>query len=393
MQEGVKTADIVLIGAGIAGLTVARALQCHGFRVRVYEQSARLGEVGAGLTLSPNAMHALHAIGLAPDLARLGMQPERGGVKHWKTGKLMVEVSRGSEMLERYGAPYMQLHRADLHELLVRDTLAHDPGSIRLSHRFRGLIQRGGRVEVQFENGEQTLADVVIGCDGIRSSVRAQLFGPERPKFTGYIAWRGLVPAERLEPEGIWPTSCLSIGHDRSFTRYLIRGGRTINYVALAERSDWQLEGWSIRSEVSELLAEFEGWYEEMRRIIRATPAELCHKWALFDRDPLPRWISGQVALLGDAAHPMLPFLGQGAAMGIEDGVVLARAFAAAGSLPEALQRYEAARLPRANDVLLQSRETGLRYHRAEPDDYASRPHVSAESLGLMAYNPAATPV
>jgi salicylate hydroxylase len=227
----------------------------------------------------------------------------------------------------------------------------------------------------------------------VRSAVRGFLFGAEQPRFTGYIAFRGLVPFASLPPGVIEPTSCLSTGPHHSFTRYLIRAGSVVNFVALAERDDWREEGWSIRASIEELLREYEGWYEDVRTIIRSSPPDGIYKWALFDREPLPGWTRGRVTLLGDAAHPMLPFLGQGAAMGIEDGLVLARAFAAAGSLDEALQRYEQARRARTTEVMLQSRATALNYHSGDRANFQPGRHVSAESLGLMSYNPATVAV
>jgi salicylate hydroxylase len=388
-----RSLDIAVIGAGIAGLTAARALQGLGFRVRVYEQAPQLGEVGAGLTISPNATHALEAIGLGGILARIGMRPDRGGVKDWQTGQLLVEISRGAQMLEKYGAAYYQVHRADLHGALADAVATADPQAIRLNHSFRALRDQGGRVEIEFENGARATADVAIGADGVRSAVRAFLFGAERPRFTGYIAFRGLVPFASLPPGVIDPTSCLSTGPHHSFTRYLIRNGSVVNFVALAERDDWREEGWSIRASIEELLREYEGWYEDVRTIIRSSPPDGIYKWALFDREPLPGWTRGRVTLLGDAAHPMLPFLGQGAAMGIEDGLVLARAFAAAGSLDEALQRYEQARRARTTEVMLQSRATALNYHSGDRANFQPGRHVSAESLGLMSYNPATVAV
>ncbi|MCU0757684.1 MAG: FAD-dependent monooxygenase [Steroidobacteraceae bacterium] len=385
--------DIALVGAGIAGLTAARALQTFGFRVRVYEQAPRLGEVGAGLTVSPNATHVLNAIGLQGVLERIGMRPERGGVKHWRTGELTVEIPRGHDMLDKYGAAYYQVHRADLHGALAEAILAHDPDAIVLGHSFETLHDDGRRVHLRFANGAAVTADVAIGADGLRSRVRTALFGAERPKFTGYIAYRGLVPVASLPPGIIRPTSCLSTGPGRSFTRYLLRGGTLVNFVGLCERDDWAEEGWSIRASVDEVLAEYAGWYEDVRTIIRHTPPEGLIKWALFDREPLERWTVGRVALLGDAAHPMLPFLGQGAAMGIEDGMLLARAFAAAGSLDEALQRYVEARQSRTTWVMLKSRETARTYHSGRSENFQPGRHVSAESLGIMAYNPAAVPV
>jgi len=384
---------IAIVGAGIAGLTAARALQTFGFRPTVYEQAPELGDVGAGLTVSPNATHVLNALGLDGILERIGMRPDRGGVKHWQTGDLMVEISRGNEMLEKYGAAYYQVHRADLHRELADLVEFFDPQAIRRAHAVKGLTQSATEVSLHFENGATATADVVLGADGVRSRVRAQLFGADRPRFTGYMAYRGLVPYEALPPGVIEPTSCLSTGPGRSFTRYLIRQGSLVNFVGLTERDDWREEGWSIRATVKEMLDEYTGWYEGVRSIIAATPPEGLFKWALFDREPLAEWTRGRVTLIGDAAHPMLPFLGQGAAMGIEDGMVVARAFAAADSIDEALRRYVEARLPRANWVMLESRKTALNYHSGRAENFRPGTHVSAESLGLMSYNPAAVPV
>ncbi len=383
---------IVIIGAGIAGLTAARALQTFGFRPQVFEQANELGEVGAGLTISSNATHVLNAIGLADILPVIGLRPDQGGVKHWRTGETMVEIMRGDEMLHRYGAAYYQVHRADLHDALAAQVRAADPGAIRLGHRFLTLVAGGARTTVSFDSGASVEADVVIGADGSRSAVRRTLFGPLEPRFTGFIAYRGLVPRTNLPSEAdrpslLRPTSCISIGPGHTFARYLIRSGDTINFVGLAERNDWREEGWSIRSSIEELSREFAGWYEDLQVIIRAAPPDQLYKWALFDRDPLPTWTQGTATLIGDAAHPMLPFLGQGAAMGIEDGMVIARAFAESDSIGKALERYETARLGRTTFVMEKSRETGRSYHAANPDTYRGANHLSAESLGLMSYN------
>jgi salicylate hydroxylase len=392
-RPSMRQLKIAIAGAGIAGLTAARALQTFGFRPIVYEQAASLGEVGAGLTVSPNATHVLNALGMEDVLERLGMRPNRGGVKHWQTGELMVEISRGNEMLEKYGAAYHQIHRADLHRELADLVVTTDPDAIRPGHAFRSVEEHNGALTIHFENGTMASADVLIGADGVRSRVRAALFGEQTPRFTGYVAYRGLVPMANLPDGVVDPTSCLSTGPGRSFTRYLVRGGTLVNFVGLTERDDWREEGWSIRATVEEMLREYEGWYEDVRTIIRSAPPEGLFKWALFDREPLPNWTRGAVTLIGDAAHPMLPFLGQGAAMGIEDGMVIGRAFSAADSIGEALRRYQEARLPRANWVMLESRKTALNYHSGREENFRPGKHVSAESLGLMAYNPAAVPV
>jgi len=384
---------IAIVGAGIAGLVAARALQQFGFRPAVYEQAPLLGDVGAGLTVSPNATHVLNAIGLEDVLLRIGMRPDRGGVKHWQTGELVVNISRGSEMLEKYGAAYYQVHRADLHRGLADLVVSHDSTAIRTGHAFVSLQQNAGGVSLKFGNGVEVQADAVLGADGVRSVVRTELFGADRPHFTGYMAYRGLVPYAALPAGVVEPTSCLSTGPGRSFTRYLVRNGSLVNFVGLTERDDWREEGWSIRATVKEMLDEYGDWYEGVRTIIAATPADGLFRWALFDREPLAEWTRGRVTLIGDAAHPMLPFLGQGAAMGIEDGMLIARAFAAADTIDEALRRYVEARLPRANWVMTESRKTALNYHSGCYETFRFGKHISAESLGLMAYNPAAVPV
>jgi salicylate hydroxylase len=388
-----RSLRIAIAGAGISGLVAARALQRFGFRPRIYEQAAQLGEVGAGLTISPNATHVLNAIGLGPVLAAHGMQPAKGGVKDWRTGQLVVSIHRGDEMLQRYGAGYFQIHRADLHGALASAVEEADPGCIEAGRAIVDFDDAPTGVTLRFADGAAARADVLIGADGVRSTVRARLFGADRPRFTGYIAFRGLVPMSRLPPGIIEPTSCLSTGPDRSFTRYLIRGGTLVNFVGLAQRDGWREEGWSIASSREEMLAEYADWYPDVRTIISSTPDGALFKWALFDREPLPAWTSGRVTLLGDAAHPMLPFLGQGAAMGIEDGMVLARAFAAVSDAGEAFARYEAARRERTTWVMQKSRETGLAYHSGAPTSREPARHPSAESLGLMAYNPVAVPI
>jgi len=385
---------VVLIGAGIGGLTAALALQTRGFAVEVYEQAPQLGEVGAGLTLSPNATHALESVGLGPALARLASRPSRQAVLHYRTGEILVDQERGELPKRQYGADYYQIHRADLHGMLADAVRANDPAAIRLGHTFVGLSQDAGGVEVAFANGAKVRAQVVIGCDGIKSEVRAALWGKTPPRFTGNVAWRGLVPVERL-PQGlrIDPPSAAAVGVKHSMARYLIRNGTLLNYVAFAEKSGWEVESWAVRSEVSELLAEFADWHESFRTFLAATPPELCFKWALHDRDPLKQWTKGRVTLLGDAAHPMLPFLGMGAASGIEDAVVLARAFQAAATIEEALARYEGARRERATFIQLASREAQKRLQGGKVDTYTKTEHKNEEFLGLFNYNPATVAV
>lgn len=378
---------IMLIGAGIGGLTCALALQRAGIAVKVYEQAPELGEVGAGLTLSPNGSKALHGLGLTERLAELADPPSYQAVHHYQTGRVLVRRERGDLPQKEYGAPYYQIHRADLHEMLAEEVRANDPDCISLNHEFQRFSQDGDGVTAHFTNGASASGRALIGCDGVKSPVRSQMHEQESPRFTGYVAWRGLAAAADVPAEAVDPPSGIYIGPGHLFVRYLIRGGETVNYVAFVAREDWQVESWSLRSTVKEVLDEFAGFHDLVRSIIGATPPELCFKWGLFSRRPLESWSVGRVSLLGDAAHPTLPFMGQGAVMAIEDGVVLARCLAAAGSVSEAFQRYEAARVERTTLVMERSATIIQSFFADDTDSFAERNNENEESLGLFRYD------
>jgi len=383
----VQDLHVLVAGAGIGGLTAALALQRAGIKVSVYEQAPVLGEVGAGLTLASNASRILRHLGLGAVLDDLAVVPERGAVKHYRTGRTLVDIPRGTTQVERFGAPYCQIHRNDLHQALVAAVRSAAPDCLRLGCTLEDFGQDERGVTALFANGRTARGDLLVGCDGIRSTVRARLFGTEDPRFTGYVAWRGLVPMERLSASLVVPDSAVWIGPGHFLTRYKIRRGELLNYIAIARTSSWVEEGWSVRSTVDSLLAEFRDFEPTARSILMATPPDQCFKWGIFDRDPLPAWSAGRVTLLGDAAHPTTPFLGQGAAMAVEDGMVLARAVAAAGTVEEALARYEKARVARANGVLVASRENGLNLTTTDPDRYDEAAHRNEESLDLASYD------
>ncbi len=381
-----KKAHVLIVGAGIGGLTATLALQRAGHKVSVFEIAPQLGEVGAGLTISPNATHALEYVGLGPFMAAHGDKPEAGASVHYQTGDVLYFTQRDSEFREKYGAEYYQIHRADMHTALADAVRAADPSAIHLSHAFKSVVQNGDTVTATFANGLSYTGDALIGCDGVRSAVRGVLFGAEAPKFTGQVAFRGLVDADPVR-EHIVPTpSSSAMGPGRLFTRYFVRKRKLLNFVGIARTDAWNEEGWSIPATPEEMLTVFGDFNTHTIAIIKSTPAGRLFKWALFDRDPLPQWTKGRVTLLGDAAHPMLPFLGMGAAMGLEDGAVLGRAFEASQTIDEAITRYENARKERTTMVLLNSRKQGLIY---QSDDPASlRGQTSGElRLGLFDYN------
>lgn len=390
-----KGLNLAIVGAGIGGLTAALALQRAGFKVTVYEQAPELGEVGAGLSLSPSAAHALRYLGLGPALDAASYLPEDQAVRHYQDGRALQWTNRGHALLEKYGERYYLIHRADLHDALAAAVRANDPEAIRLGQRCTGVTQTGDPVQISFEDGATADADTVIGADGSRSRVRCALFGDDGPKYTGYIAWRGIVPMERVPPRLLDPPSGIFVGPGHLVNRYPVRSGTLLNFVAFAERKEWEEEGWSIRSTVDELVKEFAGWHPEVLGFLAAVPPELLFKWGLFDREPLTSWCRGRVCLLGDAAHPILPFLGHGAVLAIEDAIVLGRAFAESASVAEALSRYEAARMARASFVVRESRKAVKIFHSHEPEKYAQKTGGKAadERLGLFDYNPTTVPV
>jgi salicylate hydroxylase len=385
-------ADILIIGAGIGGLAAALALQRAGCRVRVYEQAPALAEVGAGLSVSPNGALGLQALGLIDELRELAYAPDYQVVRHYKTGRVLADVPRGERLRETYGERYYVVHRADLHGLLARSVLVNDPDAIRTSARLAHLEQGAGSVTARFARGLTARGDFLIGADGVRSLVRSLLFGPEEVRFTGYIAWRGLVPLASVPLEALDPPGQIFIGPGHLINRYPVRGGKLLNFVAFAERAGWEEEGWSIPAERAELEEEFRDWHPHVTGVIAHVPEENLFKWALCARSPLMRWVQGRVALLGDAAHPILPYLGQGAVLAIEDAVVLGRAFGLAPDLDEALARYEAARVGRARFVVERSLLQAPSFQRADPDSFRHDVPVD-EALGLFSYDPAKVPV
>lgn len=357
---------VLVVGAGIGGLAAALALLRAGQRVQVVEQVSDLSEVGAGLSITPNAGRALLALGLGPALPLIGSTPSSGAIRHYATGETLVVLAQ-DQSREKYGVPLYHIHRADLHRALLEAVRSIAPAAVVTGKALRALRMDDATVTAEFSDGETHEADWLVGCDGLRSTTRALLFGAETPLFTGYVAWRGLVPSSQMRPEEIDPPLCMTVGPRRMLMRYPLRGGSLINYVALARRAAWAEEGWSVRSELRELLAEFADFEPSCRRLLEQTPPDKCFQWGLFEREPLPTWIRGRAVLLGDAAHAMPPFTGQGAALALEDAAVLGRVAAVARDVPELLQRYERARHARATAGLAMSRARAALYFADDP--------------------------
>lgn len=366
--------SVAVVGGGIGGLAAALSLRHAGFDVHVYEQAAALGEIGAGIQISPNASRILHRLGLAEALAARGVRPVASHQRRWDDGRTLQRAPLGDTVMQAFGAPYYHFHRADLLAALGGALPAE---RLHVGHRLVDAIDRGDRVELQFENGARATADVAVGADGIHSRLRQILFGPEAPQFTGCIAYRGLVPADRLAQLGLEVTSNNWMGPGGHFVHYYVAGGRLMNFVAVREEEAWMQESWVNRGQVADALRLFDGWHPQVRTIIGAV--DEIFKWGLFDRAPLARWSAGRMALLGDSCHAMLPFMAQGAVQSIEDGATLTACLLQAdGDVPAALSRYESLRKPRATRLQEMSRANKTRFHLPDGPDQQQRDHLMA---------------
>jgi salicylate hydroxylase len=350
---------VAIIGAGIGGLTAAIAMQQRGLEVEVYEQSPQIAEIGAGVSLSPNAIKAFRALGLDAQIAAIGFESDNQIVRAWDTGDIVSKVFRKGVYQKEFGAPYLSAHRADLVDVLRRQLPDH---VFHLGARCIEVETGDHGAHARFADGAVAEADLIVGADGIRSVVRQSLFGREAPRFTGSVCWRGLVPLDAFPPGLISTDLTLYMGPRSHVIHFMVRRGTLVNFVAHVETDAWTGESWTQECERSEVMETFAGWHEPLLRLLGSS--ERYYKWALYDRDPLDRWSKGRVTLLGDAAHAMLPHIGQGACMAIEDGYVLADVLSQQPDNPaEALRQYERLRLPRTRRAVLEARARGKEMH------------------------------
>jgi salicylate hydroxylase len=359
-----RTTRVAVIGAGIGGLAAACALRQRGFDIEVYERAPELGEVGAGLQLGPNAVKVLRALGLEDALRSLAFEPVNIVSVAWDDGHLRFREPLKAIAEVKFGAPYLTVHRADLHRLLT-ELLPQD--CMRLAAQCIGAETRDDIALATFADGRQIEADVMVGADGINSAVRESLFGVQPARYTQQMAWRCMVPIECV-PTRIGPQRSVAIGRDEyvgwigpegHVICYPIRSGELYNIFAGHVSEDWVDESWVVPSSVDELLDGYRGWHAALLEMLGQVKD--CFKWGIRDRDPLLRWTHGRITLLGDAAHPMMPTLAQGAAIALEDAFALARNLRRFADDPvRGLAAYQAERLPRARAVQLQARQQFL---------------------------------
>lgn len=367
--------NVALVGGGLGGLAAALFLQRAGIAATVFEQAGELRETGAGIVVPPNMVRLLDELGLSGALRRVAVELEAAWeFRRWEDGRVLFVQPMGQACVDLYGAPCYVAHRADLLALLQQ---ALPAGRLQLDHRCTGLTQDADGVEIEFSHRtggrRRVRAEALIGADGIHSVLRGHVAPPEDARFSGLCAFRCLVPAAQAPAMALRPVQTLWLGPGRHLVHYPISAGRLVNIVAIVPAGDWRAESWTSEGQVADMQEAFAGWAEPVQQLLAA--ATDTRRWALYDRSPLPRWADGRLALLGDAAHAMLPFFAQGAAQAIEDAAVLADCLAgvAPPQVPQALQRYEARRRPRASQVQLMSRGREVRNHLPDGPEQRAR--------------------
>ena len=363
VSEGMK---ILIAGGGIAGLSAALCFARFGHDVTVLEQASAFAEVGAGLQVSPNAMKVLRALDLEAQSRAAGFEPERIEMRFGESGQTIFTIPLKGYAERRWGAPFLQFHRADLLGVLADAVMAHPAIQIEMSARVDSYVQMDESIEVQLTDGSVFKGDLLVGADGIHSIVRTQMLGKEAPEFTGCIAWRGTIPLDRLQKNPPPPTACAWVGRGKHAVTYRLGGERLVNFVGVVEQDRFVDESWSQRGTRDQIKRDFKGWHPVIQDII--DEGDEFFRWGLFGRPELSRWVDQRVALVGDACHPMLPFLAQGAVMAIEDAWVLARSVSADDRLLfESLRAFERVRKPRCTAVQQGARRNKTIFHLQNP--------------------------
>ncbi len=372
---------IAVIGAGIGGLTTAALLRGAGIDVQIYEQAARFARVGAGIQQSPNAMRVLRRLGLEDRLRAVSNEPTTFYSRVWDTAEVTHEMDF-TDCERRFGAPYFLLHRGDLHaaiESLIPEEIVH------LNKRLTGIEERGSGVHLTFADGSTADPDAVIGADGVHSVVRETLQGPQELRFTGRVAYRTTFPARLLNGAPV-SDNTKWWGPDRHIVTYYTKPDHSeVYFVTALPEPDFAIESWSAKGDLDELRAAYEGFHPLVRAILQACPE--VHKWAIVERDPLTRWGEGRITLLGDACHPMTPWMAQGAAVSVEDAAVLARCLEGvdADGLAQAFRRYEATRLPRTAEIQRVASSNTFMRERTDPSWVYGYDALSTPILAPMA--------
>ncbi len=387
-----RTQKIMIVGAGLGGLAAASCLMKAGHDVTVFEQSPVLGEVGAGIQMSANPMHVLRYLGLESEVDRLGVRPGAYVFRLHDTGEVIQEFELSAAHERQHGAPYIQLHRADLHELLVNTAQNFKPDVVRLGRKATGFTEDDGGVTLHFEDGDNVRGDMLVGADGLKSTIARQIIGEVPATYTGDAAWRVTVPVERLPQPFLDQVMSVFMGPGGHAVCYYLRGGALLNFVGIVETDEIAEESWTVKFPWERLKEDYEGWHPAIQTIIDAADRDECFRWSLHNRLPVRNWSTARATILGDAAHATLPYLAQGAAMAIEDGAVLARSMQQEDSVAGALDLYQRNRVDRTARIVEQSTANRRLFHlpsqQAMRDEFSRKNEGDDRNSWLYSYNP-----
>jgi salicylate hydroxylase len=382
---------ILIAGAGLGGLTAAACLLKRGHDVTVFEQAPVLGEVGAGIQISANAGRVFQHIGIAEAVEQAGFMPVEYRFRTFDTGDVLQRIELGERYRATHGLPYVTIHRADLHAILVNAVQRLDPNAIRTDSRVVGYEESADGAVLHVAGQPPHRGDLIVGADGIKSVIREQVLGHSQAEYTGDAVWRAIVPLEDLPEEHRSACTDIWVGPGRHAVTYPLRGGQLMNFVGAVEYPHLEEESWTAARPWSEMRADFQGWNPMITEIIERAPRGECYRWVLKNRAPVSNWSTKRATLLGDSAHPTLPYMAQGAAMAIEDAAVLFRALDREDDIAAALNLYQRNRIERTSRVVNESTRNRAMFHMENMDElraaFAKRDMSAERSAWVFSYD------
>lgn len=365
-----KNKKILIAGAGLGGLATAACLLQAGYDVEVYEQASKLGEIGAGIQLSAPAVKVLHNLGLENALKAVSVKPQAFEFRLFNSGEVLHKVPLAKTHEESHGAPYYHIHRSDLHQILANKVLELDPNSVHLNSEATGFTENNQNVFLHLADGRKVKGDILIGADGIKSAIRDQIVGVTPPDFTGQVAWRATVDVKKLPANFMEKIVAIWCGPKKHAVVYYLRSGELLNFVGCVENEKWQNESWTVKADWQELKDDFAGWNDEIQTIIDNIDKDQCYRWSMNNRVPIKNWRTNKAVVMGDAAHPTLPYMASGAVMAIEDAAVLMRSLNTNEDVTEALDMFQRNRVDRTARIVTESTEHGDLYHLSNKEEF-----------------------